>query len=390
MRVGVYDRYWRTAGGGEQFAGGIAQALAGDHEVDLLGPDAIDFSYLRERLGLDLSRTRHRLVSDDDSISRASAGYDLFVNCTYLSPVVNRATCGLYVVHFPGLPESPHGKRRRQFRSATARVLALSPALPTHLARVRDDWMPATGRADFLASYTRVVANSAFTARWIERLWGIDAEVLYPPFMTRDGAPSHELRKPIVLSVGRFIDRRIGHCKKQLELVHAFRALHDSGRAPGWELHLVGGCEPANRDYAMQVKAAAAGYPIHVLLNAPGSVLRDLFHTASIFWHGAGLGEDEEKNPDLFEHFGISVVEAMAAGIAPVVFGAAGPAELVRDGVDGLQFRSVSELVDRTAGLVADPVRRSRLGAAAAERAEDFGFDSFRLRLGALVADLVA
>ena len=43
-------------------------------------------------------------------------------------------------------------------------------------------------------------------------------------------------------------------------------------------------------------------------------------------------GEDAERHPERFEHFGISVVEAMAAGAVPLVFGAAGPGEIVQDG----------------------------------------------------------
>ena len=41
-RVAVYNLYWSTYGGGEQVAGAIAQALADDHEVVLLGPEPID------------------------------------------------------------------------------------------------------------------------------------------------------------------------------------------------------------------------------------------------------------------------------------------------------------------------------------------------------------
>ena len=42
MRIAVYDQYWSTLGGGEQFAGGIAAALADHHDVTLVGPEPID------------------------------------------------------------------------------------------------------------------------------------------------------------------------------------------------------------------------------------------------------------------------------------------------------------------------------------------------------------
>ena len=58
MRIAVYDHYWSTLGGGEQFAGGIAAALRADHEVELIGPERIDTDRFAERLGIDLDGLR--------------------------------------------------------------------------------------------------------------------------------------------------------------------------------------------------------------------------------------------------------------------------------------------------------------------------------------------
>jgi glycosyltransferase involved in cell wall biosynthesis len=104
MKIAVYNRYWSTAGGGERFAGGIAHALASDHEVHLLTPEEVDWRALEERLGLDLSRARPRFVEDAGfgSLEEATRSYDLLVNCSYMSSGASGATRGLYVVHFPG------------------------------------------------------------------------------------------------------------------------------------------------------------------------------------------------------------------------------------------------------------------------------------------------
>jgi glycosyltransferase involved in cell wall biosynthesis len=242
-------------------------------------------------------------------------------------------------------------------------------------------------RLGHLDTYDAIASNSRFTATWVERLWGRPSAVLYPP--VRTAPPSRAAKGPVILNIGRFFDPRRGHSKKQLEMVQAFRRLHRSGRVEGWWLHLVGGCSPEDREYALAVKQEALGLPVHVHLSAPGSVLADLLARASIYWHAGGLGEDPETHPDRFEHFGISVVEAMGAGLVPVVFGAAGPAEVVRDGVDGLQFRTLDELEAVTAGLARDPARRSALAASATRRAADFAPDAFARRLDALVDSLV-
>jgi glycosyltransferase involved in cell wall biosynthesis len=248
--------------------------------------------------------------------------------------------------------------------------------------RLRTKLLPPN-RLGHLDTYDTIASNSRFTAGWVTRLWGRPSEVLYPPvrLLPASTAP----KEPIILNIGRFFDPRRGHSKKQLEMVQAFRRLHESGQVDGWQLHLVGGCSPEDRDYAMAVKRESLGIPVHVHLSAPGSVLTDLLARATLYWHAGGLGEDAETHPDRFEHFGISVVEAMSAGLVPIVFGAAGPAEVVRDGVDGRHFAKVAELERITSELVHDPAERARLASSAIARAVDFGPAAFAERLNALV-----
>ena len=104
--VAVYNEYWETGGGGEMFCGGIAQALAeAGHDVTILAHRDFDVEALSERLSLDLTGcTLATVDTGATEVAAASADYDLFVNGSYLSPVINRADHGLYVVHFPSRP----------------------------------------------------------------------------------------------------------------------------------------------------------------------------------------------------------------------------------------------------------------------------------------------
>ena len=149
---------------------------------------------------------------------------------------------------------------------------------------------------------------------------------------------------------------------------------------------IVGGCDAANRDYALAVRRAARGLPVDVHINAPGALVEELLASASIYWHGAGLGEDPQRHPNRFEHFGISVVEAMAAGAVPLVFGAAGPAEIVRDGVDGRHWSTLGQLADQTVELVGDEAALASLSTSAIVRAADFSAAAFADRLRSLLA----
>jgi glycosyltransferase involved in cell wall biosynthesis len=249
----------------------------------------------------------------------------------------------------------------RRFPSVNPRDIAVMRSIP-HAAAVHD----------FLDSYDAVVANSAYTARWVGRLWNRDATVIAPPVRPR--APGEKRR--MILAVGRFFPNVSGHSKKQLELVEAFRLACAQGLT-GWELHLAGGCSDEERGYVETVRRAAVGLPVRFHVNARGKDLAELFAGATLFWHGAGLGEDPDRDPDRFEHFGISVVEAMSAGAVPLVYAHGGPAAIIGDGAAGVVYSTVEELAARTVALAADPDGIRRRAAAAVDCASEFTFDHF-------------
>jgi glycosyltransferase involved in cell wall biosynthesis len=386
-RVGIYNLYWSTYGGGEQVSGAIAERLAAEHDVVLLGPEPVDADATRARLGVDLSGCGYERVVDDDAATEASSSFDLFVNGTYRSHAASRAPASLYYVHFPEPPPTSADRRRQAVSRVAAGLLGRFDRLPAPVEGARLGFERRSGRQEWVRSYTSFLANSEFTAGWVQRLWGVPAEIVHPPVRPE---VSPGVKAPLVASVGRFFDPSLGHSKKQLDLLRAFVALHRSGRAPGWELALVGGADAASREYALAVRREAVGQPVHVHLNAPRRTVDETLAAASIYWHATGFGEDVERHPERFEHFGIAVVEAMAAGAVPVVFGAAGPAEIVRHGIDGLQWHSTDELVALTAELIADPDRRAGLADAARERARAFTSEVFARRLDEVVSAALA
>lgn len=380
-RIAVYDLYWSTMGGGEQVDGTLAQVLARDHDVTVLGPRPPDVDALRRRLGVDVSQCSYRRVADDGEASVASADFDLFINGTYLSTAVNRAPEAWYYVHFPGIVPTPRERRRQRFAEVAARRLATAQG---RLARVRDSFERRRPRTEHLPTYGRYLANSAYTAHWVRQLWGVPCEVLYPPVRVGVASPVAG-KQPLILVLGRFFDPRYGHSKKQHELLDAFIDLRRGGTLDGWRLAMVGGADAPNRDYVLdlkrRVRALPADIEVQLHVNAPGATVQRLLGEASLLWHGAGLDEDAEAHPERFEHFGIAVVEAMATGAVPVVLGAAGPAEIVRPDIDGVHWSSLDELATVTADLVADPARRAALATSARRRALEFSVEVFADRV---------
>ena len=84
-------------------------------------------------------------------------------------------------------------------------------------------------------------------------------------------------------------------------------------------------------------------------------------------------GLDLLVQPSLWEGFGLSVLEGMAAGLPVVATRVGGLPEVVRDGVDGLLVppADAPRLAEAIASLFADPVRARHLGAAARARARN-------------------
>lgn len=232
-----------------------------------------------------------------------------------------------------------------------------------------------------LASYDHILANSRFTQHWIERRWQRASDVLYPAVDVDVALSKLSPKRPSIISVGRFFAG--AHNKQHLPMIAAFRALWDAG-LQDWEYHLVGGCDldqREQREYLGRVQAAAAGYPIQVHVNAPLATVQRLYSESSLFWHAAGYDEDEQRNPDAVEHFGITTIEAMAAGCVPLVIAKGGQVETVEDGVSGLLWRTLEELQAHTRRVANDAALRERLAAGARERSQAFSLDAFAARV---------
>lgn len=207
-----------------------------------------------------------------------------------------------------------------------------------------------------LDSYDLILPISAFTKYWVEKYWGKSGPVVFPPASVEEFKPNKH-KKNIIISTGRFFVG--GHNKKQLELVEAFKKIHKI--LPDWEFHLVGSVNdaPIHRQYFEQVKLASRGYPIIIHENSSFEEMAEILGKAKIYWHAAGLGIDENRFPVMLEHFGLTVVEAMAAGCVPVVINRGGPMEVVPDA--SLVWDNIDQLIKITTMLANDEQRMRAL-----------------------------
>jgi glycosyltransferase involved in cell wall biosynthesis len=157
-------------------------------------------------------------------------------------------------------------------------------------------------------------------------------------------------KKKIILSIGRFA--ATGHTKCQREIAIAFRNLVENspGVAKGWTLVLAGSANDVS--YVSQVREAIDGIDARILTDASFEEIRRLYRDALVYVHASGYGRDEESEPELLEHFGMAVAQALGSGCIPVVFDAAGPKEIVTSAGAGFTYRTVGELTATLARLL--------------------------------------
>ncbi len=220
------------------------------------------------------------------------------------------------------------------------------PLMRRTLKRIRDWDLEAAGRV------SRYVANGRITQERIERLYGVEAEIVHPP-----------------VAVERF---KIGE--------------------PEDYLLFVGQIVPHKRVEVALEAARLAGRPIKVVGEGPDLArLRERYDEPGVEFLG-NVSDDRLAQlyarclalvvPNI-EEFGIAAVEAQAAGRPVIAVARGGVRETVVDGETGA-------LVDgEDAGALAEPLRDLDFGgfdpAAIRANAERFSTTSFRRRFQALV-----
>lgn len=360
MRIALYSPYVpEHVGGGERYFFSVAQILSKNHTVDVLVGDK---NFLEEEVKqkyaqqfkLDLSRIH---VKSSYVGTNASLLHKLFETLKYDS---------MYYLTDGSL----------FFSLARRNVLHIQFPFT----------FPKIGFVERLKLLNWSVknTNSQFTKDAIERSWKTNIQFVHYPYV--DPSQFYPMEKEkIILSVGRFFTGKSSatHCKRQDVLVEAFTSLCDEGKLKGWKLVLIGSIDPGkdNEEYAKEIAKKAKGYPVKIFHAATFDILQKYYGHASLYWHAAGYGVDDMKEPTRVEHFGISLLEAMSAGAVPVVVRKGGMKEIVEHGKNGYLWESLDELKEQTCSLIGDIKKIEHLSKSAIERSRDFSKEKFEQTL---------
>jgi glycosyltransferase involved in cell wall biosynthesis len=350
MRIGIYNPYLHTLGGGERYCFDIASCFAsrGDR-VDVFWDDATIIERARARFGINTQKIH--VVSN------------VWQHGSWKQKLI---TSRLYDVLFwmsdGSIPTSLAGKTYIIFQ------FPFPEYAPTFLTRMK------------VQRYAGVICYSSFVKEYVDRLFGVEARVIAPAIDTAIFTAGKKER--LIVSVGRFTQGK--NTKKQEYLISAFKKLSNA-TAKSWKLVLAGGMLETERPFVETLKKQSQGYPIFIVPNISLQELKSLYAHASMYWHAAGAGEDIHKHPDRAEHFGMTTLEAMSAGAVPVVFAGGGQKEIIVSGVHGFLWVSEQELVQLTQKLIDDVPLRKQLAAAAAVHARAYSKETFCANVMALV-----
>lgn len=357
MKTAVYSPYLDTNGGGERYILTIAQVLSEISEVDLLLDDHLIeiggeelVKKVAQKLNINLSKIR---------IVKAPLGKSAGALARY--KFFKKYDCLFFLTDGSFFYSS---SKKSYIHIQTPLTLPVNLSLKNRFK---------------LSSWTGVIYNSEFTKEHSKKYWPIKSWVVYPPVDTNLFKPL--AKKKIILSVGRFFG--FLREKKHALMIEAFKKLVAIKKVSDWSLALAGSASEGDTPYLEELKKLAKDYPINFYPNIDFKELVKLYGEASIYWHASGFGETD---PTKMEHFGISTVEAMSAGVIPVVINKGGQKEIVEDGKSGFLWNASDELIKKTLELIAKPELINELSKEAIERSKNFSLEKFEQIIKELVS----
>jgi len=306
-KAAIYNLTWDALGGGERYTASFAKLLEeqGNYDVEIWWPNDLR-KKINDRFGIDLETT-HFVPNPLKGVSflkklQITSGYDL-----------------VFWVSDGSVPLSLARKNLVHFQI---------PFTVTSIAN------------KMKAKAVTAICNSMFTKKFIDATFGINSVVVYPPVNIAAFQPSK--KENLIVSVGR-LSRQL-HAKRQDVLIDAFAALHT--KLPAWKLVLAGGSQDI--EYYKSLLDRSRGLPVKIIANPKLGQIKELLGKAKIFWSATGFDVNTEVEPEKAEHFGITPVEAMAAGAVPLVVAAGGHLETVLHRKTGYHWTNIEELVDFT------------------------------------------
>jgi glycosyltransferase involved in cell wall biosynthesis len=201
-----------------------------------------------------------------------------------------------------------------------------------------------------------VISNSYYSKKLIEEEYNITPKyVIYPPIDIEFFERAFHLgeRENAILTISR-IERG-----KMIENTITI------AKETGLKAYIVGSLR--DKSYFLKLKRLAKGSDITFLTDISNDQLLEVMKKVSIYFH-----------PTIGEHFGMPVVEAMSAGLIPIVPKESGSSEVVPE----FSYRDIYEAIELVKTLISE---RSKIRREMRERAKKFNSSRFREEIASLI-----
>ena len=359
MKVGVFYPTLNIYGGGEFVAVALANALAqNNHKVILFTNQKVDPKEIKNYFGetlhpsiesiiqptyfnpRELADFYQTIIHSYIAKNKCNAFLDAFSNCVF-------PWTDISYIHFPYLNQYSFSKKFPYLASPHIMQAGTMPHVMVEKKLVNYD--------DRL-----VMANSRYTAGEIKKYSGKTAEVLYPPFASTISAigktAAKDTQENLVVTTSRF------QYNKYLERIPEIAALTD----PSVQFAVIGRLYTKQTLENLQNITKKMGLTDRIKFypNASAEQKIDLLKRAKIYLHTM-----------VGEHFGISIVEAMALGCVPIVHNSGGMTEFVPS---QYRYETVEEAAAKITGEISGWSKAK--SDEAKEIADQFSISSFSER----------
>jgi len=352
--VGIYDPYLDSMSGGEKYMLTIASCISKNSRVTIFWDNPKIKELAQNKLHLDLSKIEFKpnIFSSKNNFYNKlleSRKYDYIVSLSDGSIPISLAKNNF--IHFQFPVEWVNGENIK--------------------TKIK------------LLNVKKIICNSFFTKKYIDKKFNINSDVIYPPCIKNSDIVNFSdsalirSKKNQILTVGRYSPISKNNSSKKTEfMINAFKKMIDSG-LKNWKLIIAISYINENEKYIYDLEEAIKKYPIKIIKNAPFSELDDLYKSSEIYWHAAGFGENMLKYPERAEHFGITTVEAMAKCAVPVVYAAGGQVEVVDDSINGFTWHDEDEFIHKTKRIMIDNELREDMAKLGLNKAKKFTVEKF-------------
>lgn len=372
-RIAVLHTSLNGAGGAERLALTLIEGLKEQgFEVELITIEATDWGKISRVFRFERDDVKEIHVPPFKVMPTMYAKFSNWLSLGMLAPASLRRRYDLTILTsslpLPTLVDI-HYLHFPDFIPAFVRIYHpkyLKPALAAYLT-------PHDALVNFLTKIARsmerkplLLTNSRFSRLVIKRFLGLESTVVYPPVDVEKYLPLSwiKYRKNIVLTISRIEEGK--HLENIIEIA---KMIKDA------KFVIIGTTRQIGYLRMLKFKAKSVNVNDRLILlpNADEELKIEIMSKAKTYLHTMK-----------FEHFGIAVIEAMSAGIVPVVHKSGGPwMDLLEEkqGEVGYAYTNVDEAVQLITELLVNDRLRFEIAKKAIEKAKKFNKNIFKANM---------